>query len=111
MISTFLLFDWASGGSPAACRVFRLAAHPRTNRALRAGRNTVPRLPAARRTSLTAPARRDAALQAPARRDTAILRPARAEAIIQREASGRMSISSNLVFFRGESITLDFQMS
>lgn len=114
MISAVLLFGWRLGGglvpspvvpavrlSAAAPTPVRLAArdllmpllHARSDATLRllAGRTTARRLLAdeRRRLRLTA-----GPCAAPIRK-----------------ASDRMSISSHLTFFRGEDITLDFQMS
>jgi hypothetical protein len=46
-----------------------------------------------------------------ARADTALLRPARRDTTFARGASSIMSVTSSLSFFRGEDVTVDFQMT
>jgi hypothetical protein len=110
MIAPFLLFGWHAGGTiPPVATAPRpaLSASHLPRRALEAS-SAVPFLLASRRTSPALPAARLSPLL-PACQPV-VLRLARSLCNRIFEASS-MSITSHLSFFRGEDITLDFQMT
>lgn len=113
MIAPILLFDWNLGdGVLSGLRpTVRLAAGGHVHRNLFARRDTMPWLDARADVSLVRGARADVRRIVWARFDTTF--PVRADACTRDplEASSIMSITSNLSWFRGEDVTLDFQMT
>lgn len=114
MISAVVLFDWGLGGTPVPAPVvpvLSLLASARTTRRVAAGGAVMPRLPARADVAPRLPAgplTRRLLLAADRRRVRLAAGPT---VPLPRKASDRMSISSTLTFFRGEDLTLDFQLT
>lgn len=87
-----------------------LRAGRATTQRLRAAMTTTNHLRAGRHTTLVVPSRRGTTRKVGASADNRRLYPARVRTTFRLYARDAMSVTSHLSFFRGEDITLDFQM-
>jgi hypothetical protein len=114
VITTFLLLEnWYLGGAPPKVPGVRvLAASSLSNHFLVfAMTSAIVRLRAGMGARRVLGCRRDVSVKQLARAEVIRRAPAGAATFLRLEAGAAMSITSNLSFFRGEDITLQFQMS
>jgi hypothetical protein len=110
VISAVLLFDGRLGGAPVRRLRLRLGARLRRRYEVLAVPTSVFRL-TARVERLRRSARAEPTHRASARADVRPSRGARRRMTFKSEACETMSITSHLTFFRGEDVTVDFQMA